>query len=151
MAMFDAAVAWLAAQGRSGQWGTKPFSAQPAQVERVHDWAAGGGLWIVEAEGLPAGAMVLGDAPPYAPPAPQPELYVVALVTDRRHAGRGIGGALLAHARVQAANRGLRLLRVDCWAGGDGALVGYYQRQGFTPTELITIGRWHGQVLAQRW
>ena len=85
MAMLDATVAWLAAHGRSGQWGTKPFSAQPAQVQRVHDWAAGGGLWIAETEGLPAGAMVLGDAPPYAPPAPQAELYVVALVTDRRH------------------------------------------------------------------
>ncbi|GAA2396714.1 hypothetical protein [Dactylosporangium salmoneum] len=46
------------------------------------------------------------------------------------------------------------LLRVDCYAGGDGALVRWYERQGFTATEAFTVTRddgteWPGQVLAQ--
>jgi GNAT superfamily N-acetyltransferase len=151
LAMFDAAVVWLIARGLSGQWGTEPFSAQPAQVAQVRAWAAGGGLWIAEVVGLPVGAMVLGDAPMYAPPTTIPELYVVALVADRNHGGQGIGRALLVHARLYAASLGLRQLRVDCWAGGEGALVRYYEAAGFSPVEPITIDRWQGRVLAQRW
>jgi hypothetical protein len=45
---------------------------------------------------------------------------------------------------------GVRLLRVDCWAGGGGELVAYYERHGFTPTETFLAGSWPGQVLAQR-
>jgi hypothetical protein len=45
---------------------------------------------------------------------------------------------------------GVRLLRVDCWAGGGGELVAFYERHGFTPTETFRSGSWPGQVLAQR-
>ncbi|MGH3434055.1 MAG: hypothetical protein ACRDQB_14590, partial [Thermocrispum sp.] len=54
------------------------------------------------------------------------------------------------HARRIARQRGIGLLRVDCWAGGDGGLVAYYTGQGFTPTERFTVGDWPGQVLARR-
>ena len=46
LALFDDAVAWLAARGQTAQWGAEPFSARPSQVERVRAWAASGGLWF---------------------------------------------------------------------------------------------------------
>ena len=44
LALFDEAVAWLVARGQPGQWGTEPFSAFPARVERAEAWASSGGL-----------------------------------------------------------------------------------------------------------
>ncbi|MGI5239588.1 hypothetical protein [Dactylosporangium sp. CA-139066] len=49
-----------------------------------------------------------------------------------------------------AVRRGLPLLRVDCYAGDDRALVAWYERQGLTPSETFTAGTWPGQVLEQR-
>jgi hypothetical protein len=50
----------------------------------------------------------------------------------------------------KALARGLALFRVDCWAGGDGAPIRYYQSAGFTPTERFMVGDWQGQVLERR-
>ena len=77
------------------------------------------------------------------------------LITDRAQAAAGIGGQLLAHAATLARERGLGLLRVDCYAGGDGALVRWYERQGFTAIDPFTVERpgrepWPGQVLVRR-
>jgi GNAT superfamily N-acetyltransferase len=94
--------------------------------------------------------MVLGPAPSYVPAVSEPELYVQLLVTARSHAGRGIGRLLLEHARAHAAARGAALLRVDCWAGGDGGLVRYYQAAGFAPTTRFTVQDWPGRVLERR-
>jgi len=150
LALFDAAVRWLVAQGRTGQWGTEPFSTRPERVRQAHGWAAGGGLRIAEVGGEVAGAIVLGDAPSYAPPATEPELYVQAFVTDRERRGQGVGAALLERACAETVARGLRVLRLDCWGGGDRALVRYYERAGFTPTERFLVGAWEGQVLERR-
>ncbi|MGH3388838.1 MAG: GNAT family N-acetyltransferase, partial [Actinomadura sp.] len=92
----------------------------------------------------------LGAAPPYVHPAREPELYLQAFVTDRAHSGYGVGRALLDRATAEAVERGTPLLRVDCWAGGDGALVRYYESAGFTPTERFTVGEWQGQILTRR-
>jgi GNAT superfamily N-acetyltransferase len=151
LALLDRAVAWLAQQGRQGQWGTVPFSQLPEAVRQVEGYAQGGGLRVAQAaDGNVVGALVLGAAPADAPPAPEPELYLHAFVTDRDRAGTGIGAALLDRARKEALDQGIRLLRVDCWAGGDGALVGYYLRAGFTRGPAVTVGNWQGQILLQR-
>jgi GNAT superfamily N-acetyltransferase len=75
-------------------------------------------------------------------------------VTDRALIGQGIGTALLDHARALARADGIDLLRVDCFAGGDGALVRYYEKQGFTRAEQFAVpvndSEWIGQVLIQR-
>lgn len=147
--MLDDAVRWLVAHGRQGQWGAEPFSAKPDRVALVQQWATGGGLWIAETDDGPAGALVLGPAPSYVPAVSEPEVYVQLLVTARSHAGRGIGRVLLGQARAEAATSGAALLRVDCWAGGDGGLVRYYQAAGFTPTVRFTVDDWQGQVLEQ--
>jgi GNAT superfamily N-acetyltransferase len=109
--------------------------------------------YIAELAGMPVGALVLGSGPstemPIAP-AEEPERYVRLLISDRRHAGLGIGAALLAHAVEETRRAGVELLRVDCWAGGGGELVAFYERNGFTPTDRFLYGEWPGQVLAQR-
>ena len=154
LAMLDAAVEWLAANGRTGQWGTDPMSADRRRREAAVQWATSGGFHVAESDGRPVGALVVGAAAAYVPPATEPELYVVLLVTDRRHAGRGIGGRLLEHARHLARRAGVSLLRVDCYRGPDGALVRYYESQGFVATDEFTVdlprGPWPGQVLEQR-
>jgi hypothetical protein len=77
-------------------------------------------------------------------------LYITLLVTARPFAGRGVGGTLLAHARDEAQRLGVGLVRVDCYSGGDGRLVDYYRRNGFTPVATFTVGTWPGQLLSQR-
>lgn len=151
MAMLDGAVAWLDASGRTGQWGTEPFSGQPGRVEGIAEKIREGTTWIAEVDGTPAGAMTLAPGPPrYVEPATEPEVYVTLLVASRSHAGLGVGSALLAHARDETRRAGVELLRVDCYAGSAGELVAYYRRNGFEPTESFTVGTWPGQVLAQR-
>ncbi|PXY26689.1 GNAT family N-acetyltransferase [Prauserella sp. PE36] len=151
LAMFDGAVAWLTERGREGQWGSTPWSEDPKRVERVNGMASGGKLLIAEFDGDAAGALILTEQPPaHIPPVSERELYIDLLITARRHTGRGVGAFLLRHAREEARRRSIGLVRVDCWAGGDGALVRYYTGQGFTPTERFRVGDWVGQVFEDR-
>jgi GNAT superfamily N-acetyltransferase len=123
VALFDEAVAWLVERGQTGQW-RATFSERPSLHERVHEFRIGGGLYIAEREDIPVGVLVVGPAPAYAPPTPVPELYIILLVSSRRSAGQGIGGALVDKAVDLAYERGAEVLRVDCWAhAGAGALV----------------------------
>ncbi|MEA2170438.1 MAG: hypothetical protein QOF76_3738 [Solirubrobacteraceae bacterium] len=142
--LFDDAIAWLTARGQTGQWGSEPFSASPARVERIRDWAAGGGLWIA---GEDAGAMVLGDAFDYVPPPDRPEVYVQVLLTRAARRGAGVGAALIAHAAALARAQGAEQLRVDCWAGVP-ELPARYEALGFERVGSFTAaGDWPGAVL----
>ena len=94
------------------------------------------------------GALVLGDAPAYAPPTDRPEVYVVLLVAARGAAARGVGAVLLEHARTVAQDEGVERVRLDCFAGGDQSLVRYYEAHGFSRVETFVVGTWPGQVLA---
>ncbi|CAL9307017.1 GNAT family N-acetyltransferase [Streptomyces sp. SudanB25_2051] len=151
--MLDSAVAWMNDRGNTEQWGTTPYSRRPGGAERVERYMTGNTPYIAESAGTPVGAMVLDSGPsPLMPiaPAGEPERFVRLLVSDRRHAGRGIGAALLAHAVEETRRAGVRLLRVDCWAGGGGRLVAFYEQNGFTRTDTFLDGTWPGQVLARR-
>ncbi|MBI0295117.1 GNAT family N-acetyltransferase [Streptomyces sp. PRKS01-29] len=151
--MLDAAVVWMNERGNTEQWGTTPYSRRPGGVARVQRYLTENAPFIAESDGAPVGALVLDSGPsPQMPiePADEPERYVRLLVSDRRHAGRGIGSALLAHAVDETRRAGVELLRVDCWAGGGGELVAFYERNGFAPTERFLSGAWPGQVLARR-
>ncbi|MFI7311898.1 GNAT family N-acetyltransferase [Streptomyces hygroscopicus] len=151
--MLDAAVAWMNDRGNTEQWGTTPYSRTPGGVARVERYTTENSPYVAELDGTPVGALVLDSGPsPRMPiaPAGEPERYVRLLVSDRRHAGLGIGAALLAHAAEEARRAGVRLLRVDCWAGGGGELVAFYERNGFTLTDRFLSGTWPGQVLAMR-
>jgi GNAT superfamily N-acetyltransferase len=148
MAMFDEAVAWMVARGNTRQWGTEPWSVQPEKVDSVRARIVEGELWIAELAGVPVGAMITGEAGEHIEPVAEPELYVRLLLTSRRYAGREVGARLLAHARTLAVEKGVGLVRVDCYRGGDGSLVRYYERNGFVRTSEFTVGDWPGQILA---
>jgi hypothetical protein len=89
--LFDEAVAWLVARGQPEQWGSEPFSERPEGRQRARGLAASGGLWVAEIGEEPVGALVVGDAPEYAPAVDPPELYIELLLTSRRHAGHKLG------------------------------------------------------------
>ncbi|MFE9063245.1 GNAT family N-acetyltransferase [Streptomyces violaceusniger] len=151
--MLDSAVAWMNDRGNTEQWGTTPYSQKTGGVARVERYTTVNAPYIAELDGTPVGAMVLDSGPsPQVPiaPAGEPERYVRLLVSDRQHAGLGIGSALLAHAVEETRRAGVGLLRVDCWAGGGGELVAFYERNGFTATDRFLSGSWPGQVLARR-
>lgn len=151
MAMLDGAVAWLAANGRTGQWGSEPWSDDPRRVERIAAIARDDEIWVAEVGGRPAGVMAVSSVPPsYVDPIEEPELYITLLVTDRALAGHGVGGALIAKAKEEARGKGVDLLRVDCYGGGDGRLVEYYRRHGFDVVRAFSVGDWPGRLLSQR-
>ncbi len=156
LGMLDSCVDWLVSQGRPGQWGTTPLSENPKTVESVTRCMEEGEVFIAEADGVPAATLTLTDSPgaylAHLPPPGEPERYIHWLASDRRFKGHGVGSALLEHAAEVTRRAGVGLLRVDCYAGDDGALVAYYERNGFTPTETYTAGNgdWPGQVLARR-
>ncbi|MFF6980198.1 GNAT family N-acetyltransferase [Streptomyces sp. NPDC008343] len=156
LAMLDSAVAWLDAQGRTGQWGSVPFSSDDARRKQIAEFLEHHAVRIAELAGRPVGVCTLAEEPPhYVDPASERELYMHLLVTDRELRGRGVGALLCADALAQAAGRGIGLLRVDCYAGDDGALVRQYERLGFTGVGRFTVERegltpWPGQVLERR-
>ncbi|MFF6887756.1 GNAT family N-acetyltransferase [Streptomyces sp. NPDC012421] len=151
LAILDSAVVWLNGRGITAQWGTDPFTTRPATVELVERVVTEGSPWIAEVDGVPAGTLTLTPHPgTYVPPAAEPERYVRFLATDGRFHGLGVGAALLAHAAEETRREGVSLLRVDCFAGSEGRLVAYYERQGFTRTDPFTVGEWPGQVLEMR-
>ncbi|MCC5479953.1 GNAT family N-acetyltransferase [Streptomyces sp. NPDC059680] len=157
LAMLDSSVEWLVSQGRTGQWGSKPLSENLKVAESVAGYMDQGSAYIAEVDGVPAATLTLSDAPgdylAHLPPPGEPERYIHWLASDRRFKGHGAGAALLAHAAEVARRAGVRLLRVDCYAGGDRKLVAFYEANGFVPTQTYTAGErndWPGQVLARR-
>lgn len=150
MLMFDEAVAWLTERGSGSQWGTAPWSENPARVAMVESIAAEE-LWLAEVGGTTVGVLAVSDTPiSYTPPVDEPELYVHLLLVSRGHGGLNVGGRLLDHARGLARERGTSLVRVDCWAGGDGGLVRYYEGQGFTPSLRVPVRGTEVQVFEDR-
>ena len=153
LGLLDDAVAWVGSRGITGQWGTVPFSSLPARVEAARGWADSGGLVLATALDEPSGALaaalVLGGAPAYVPSPDRPEVYVVLLVASRHPSARGAGAVLLEHAREVGLDRGVERLRVDCYAGGDQALVRFYEGNGFVRADTFRVGEWPGQVLVQ--
>ncbi|KAJ5977579.1 hypothetical protein N7501_000921 [Penicillium viridicatum] len=173
--LLDTAVKWLVSRDRTGQWGAGPFSENPRRAEQLKEFATTGhGLWLAvkiadgtamdqnqpsnilpktvngETPGSIIGALAVGERMPYVTPVSESELYVRLLVTDRQWAGNGVGKRLLEHARDLANGAGVSLLRVDCYAGGDGKLVQYYESQGFKRFETLNLeGGWPCQVLVQ--
>lgn len=157
LSLLDGAVSWLAARGRTGQWGDQPFSSIPARVDQASSYAAEPFLirLAVDDDGRTVGCCVLSeDCGRWIPTVDERELYVRLLVTDRDAKGSGLGAALIADAVEEARRRGIGLLRVDCYAGADRKLVAQYRAFGFTETEGFEVeqpnGVWPGQVLAMR-
>jgi GNAT superfamily N-acetyltransferase len=156
LALGDEAVRWMNARGNTQQWGTDAWTGNDRREAFVRDQALGGGMRIAEdQDGTALGVLVMTESPqPYIPPAGERELYVNLLLVSRRHGGRGIGAALIEHAKQEAAARGIDLIRVDCWAGEGGSLVRVYEKYGFSRVRELTValpaGDWPGMLLAMR-
>ena len=178
LAMFDGIMEWLVAQGRTAQWGTEPWSKRRELVQRVEDRIARGELRVAveprpAADGAVAGrhdggwegggdadedvlgvVSFSGQCSDYVSSPPEPELFINLLGTSRQAKGRNVGGVLIDESRAEARRRGLRLVRVDCFAGDDGRLRDWYVSQGFEAVEPFTVRRpeqpdWPGMLLQQ--
>jgi hypothetical protein len=145
IASFDAALPYLASIGSEGQWGTEPFSERKWFRDEIRGFVEcdrdmqNGVAWIADVEieheeghreTKPAGAIVLtttGHHEPQSVSPPVREVYVKFLITDRRLgvASKGVGARLLDFAKDETRREGIKLLRVDCWGGGNGGLVKY--------------------------
>lgn len=139
--LFDQNVEWLVARGRAEQWGATPWSRSPERRQQVEDMLSAGSVLVAEDHDGRVGAVsVVADRPSsYVPTVDEPERFVRLLIVSPLWRGRNAGGLLLDRAKQQAVADGVGLLRVDCWAGADGALVAYYSGQGFTPDRLVTV------------
>jgi GNAT superfamily N-acetyltransferase len=152
LAFGDEAVAWMNARGNTQQWGTEPWTGNAKREDGFLARADTGGMRILEDEdGTPLGAMVITEArQEYVPEAEERELYVNFLISSRAHSGRGVGRVLIERAKQEAAERGIDLIRVDCWAGEGGNLVKVYESYGFRPVQEFKVGEWPGMLLAMR-
>jgi GNAT superfamily N-acetyltransferase len=152
LAFGDEAVAWMNARGNTQQWGTTPFTGNAQREASFLKRVDTGGIRVMEDEdGAALGIMVITEErQEYVPAVEERELYVNFLISSRAHSGRGIGRALIERAKQEAAERGIDLIRVDCWAGEDGKLVKVYEGYGFTRVREISVGEWPGMVLAMR-
>ncbi|TDV57430.1 GNAT family N-acetyltransferase [Actinophytocola oryzae] len=152
--LLDGAVRWLAADGHTGQWGTRPFSTDPGGVEQATGWATEDTLFLAYLGGEVVGALAIGDPPPFVPPPTEPELYLTIQVVDRTHKGHNISGMMMECAKDLARSRGVGVLRGDCWAGADGAVLRHYESLGFDITDTFTVetpaGPWPGGVVTLR-
>jgi GNAT superfamily N-acetyltransferase len=149
MGLLDAAVAWLVGQGRTGQWGNQPWSASADRVARIRRMIEGSELLLLERDGVPVAALAHGPvAHDYVPAAVGPEDYVLLLVADP--SARGAGRRLLDESWARARADGIDRQRVDCYAGGDGKLVRFYESAGFTRAATFDVDGWPGQLLERR-
>jgi hypothetical protein len=139
---FDSALPYLVSIGSEGQWGTELFSERKWFRDEIGGFVEGdrdlekGIAWIADVEDendgetRPAGAIVLtttGHQAPQSVSPPVKELYVKFLITDRRleAVSKGVGSCLLDFAKDFTRKQDIKLLRVDCWSGGNGGLVKY--------------------------
>lgn len=109
------------------------------------------GAWVAQtAQGEVRAFLALGEAMPYVPAATEPELYVRVLIASRDARVRGIGRRLMAFADEQARAAGLDYLRVDCYGGGSGELVRFYESCDYERLSTFNVDGWPGQVLGRR-
>ncbi|EEP77663.1 predicted protein [Uncinocarpus reesii 1704] len=81
-------------------------------------------------------------------------IFLRALASDFRTGSfrRGAGAALVDEIKMHARLLGKKAVYVDCWAGNDGKLVAFYERQGFrvvAPFEIVQPDKpaWPGAFL----
>ena len=150
LSIFDEIIAWFAEIQNPGQWGAEPWSSQPRQVARVVEACSLPGAWVAEQRDGPIrAALVLGEAMPYVPAATAPEIYVRLLVASRHYSARGIGRRLMAFAEDQARLAEVKRMRVDCYGGGSGALVRFYESCGYERISALDIDGWPCQLLGR--
>jgi len=150
LALFDDAVAWLVARGITGQWGTKPFSANPSLRARLQGWISNKSLFAARLDSSIVAILALSETiPPYAlsalPEFPDPAFYLEAFTTSRALSGQGLGSDFLRWAEIYSAEQGKHSIWLDCWADNP-ELVAYYTHQGYTQVRDFYVGNWRGML-----
>jgi GNAT superfamily N-acetyltransferase len=146
--LMDEAVAWMVDRGQTGQWGDKPVAERVDGERWISGLASDSGLRIVELDHVPAGALIVGDAPEYVPEVAERDMFINMLVTCRRLAGNDLGSALVTAAIEEGLAGEREVLRVDCWADAP-TLVRWYERQGFERTGTFELDDgWKGQLFS---
>ncbi|MDR6867500.1 GNAT superfamily N-acetyltransferase [Microbacterium resistens] len=150
LALFDEVIAWFVSIGNEGQWGAEPWSTQQRRIDQVTELCALPEAWVAEHPGLGVcGVLVLGEAMDYVPPASGPEAYVRLLIASREPRARGIGRHLMGVADDRARALGVDRLRVDCYGGGSGALIRFYESCGYERISVFDVAGWPGQLLGR--
>lgn len=148
--VFDEVMAWFVEMGNEGQWGSEPWSASQRRIQLLEEACALPEAWVAEdGRGHLLGVLVLGEAQPYVSPATEPEIYVRVLAASRDDRARGIGRRLLAFADNRARATGVQSLRVDCYGGGTGDLVRFYESCGYERIAAFSVDGWPCQLLGR--
>lgn len=158
--LFDNAISWLARSGRSEQWGALPRSGDEGFIIRIRAiLLSSDAVWrAVARDGTTLGLAAVSARRPHRdliPPPGEPEAYLQLLITDREDdQAKGVGTMLVERIKEEAKKTGVGLVRVDCYAGGDGKLVNVYERMGFRrmPERPLALGKGRSplQVLEMR-
>jgi GNAT superfamily N-acetyltransferase len=143
-ALRQAAADWQLARG------IRQWLRDDTTLETVAAQVAKGEWYVAELGGAIRGALRLLDSDPVWPQDGVPARYVHGLMTDRSHAGTGLGASLLAWAADQARQAGAEALRLDC-IETNVRLRQYYSGQGFRPVgRFAHPAPWHSVVLWER-
>lgn len=153
LALFDKTLQWLIDQGYPAQWGTRPFTENPGQIERFKHWLQHGVFYVLRHEERIVGTLVIVDqTPAYAQsafPHPPNTLYLEAFATDPAYRGKGVGKMLLQWAEQQAEEKRAERLRLDCWAGNH-ALRKYYRLAAFQELGEFQVSTWQGVLFEKQ-
>lgn len=151
LSLFDQVIEWFVSIGNEQQWGSEPWSTMPRRITQVTDACALPGAWVAQnQQGEVRAFLALGESMPYVPAPDGPELYIRVLVASRDARVRGIGRRLMAFADEQARAAGLDQLRVDCYGGGSGDLVRFYESCGYTRIAPFIVDGWPGMLLGRK-
>ncbi|KAI4269363.1 MAG: hypothetical protein L6R38_007493 [Xanthoria sp. 2 TBL-2021] len=167
--LFDESVVWLTSRGLSSQWGSEPLKNDPVHIKKVEKIIEQCTVLLatpVKTEVSSSGPAVLGiclfssshrSHPKVIPPASEPEYYIQLLLTSRSSPStKGLGSAFVTEVDRIARERGIGLIRLDCYAGGEKGeegLVRVYERMGFQKAGgLLNYyeSGWLGQVMERK-
>ncbi|MBA0445858.1 GNAT family N-acetyltransferase [Stenotrophomonas maltophilia] len=151
LVLFDEVIEWFVSIGNLQQWGSEPWSTVSRRITQVTEACALPGAWVAQNElGEVRAFLALGESMPYVPAPAGPEVYVRVLVASRDARVRGIGRRLMAFADEQARAAGVDQLRVDCYGGGSGDLVRFYESCGYTRIAPFNVDGWPGMLLGRQ-
>lgn len=133
--LIGSSAAWLQEFKKTDQW-ARPWPNRSERDARVAQGIEDHLTWIVEdSAGTLVGTVTCrehgNDMLWTEAEQADPAAYVSRLIVSRRHAGQGIGAALIHWAGARAVDQwGARWIRVDVWTTNN-ALHQYYKDQGF--------------------
>jgi GNAT superfamily N-acetyltransferase len=132
--LIDKSADWLRTKG-TDQW-ARPWPNEKARDDRIVRGIRANRTWMIENKGTLVGTITYrreGNKKLWTlDERREPSVYISRLIVSRRHAGRGVGAALI----DWAGRRGIKewnagWIRVDVWTINYG-LHNFYKNQGFT-------------------